>query len=215
MVCCGQARAMIDCGTDWLGRIETLRPSAIVLTHAHPDHAGGLAEGAPCPVFATAESWRLLSDLPIRDRRIIAPRSPVSIARAVFEAFALDHSLRAPAVGYRITAGARALFYAPDVARIRERAAALAGIDLYVGDGATLLRPMIRRHGKALTGHAMVREQLAWCAGEDVRRAVFTHCGSVVVTGDERRLGARLRTLARTYGVDARFAFDGLEFTLS
>jgi hypothetical protein len=98
---------------------------------------------------------------------------------------------------------------------IRERSAALAGIDLYVGDGATVLRPMIRRRDKGLIGHATVRDQLGWCSAEGVRRALFTHCGSGIVAGDERRLGAQLRGSARRCGVDARFAFDGLEITLS
>jgi glyoxylase-like metal-dependent hydrolase (beta-lactamase superfamily II) len=42
------ADVMIDCGLDWLGKFERLCPSAIVLTHAHPDHAWGLKDGAPC-----------------------------------------------------------------------------------------------------------------------------------------------------------------------
>lgn len=54
-----QARAMIDCGADWLGRLDALAPGATMLTHAHPDHAGGLAAHAPCPVYATKEThWR-------------------------------------------------------------------------------------------------------------------------------------------------------------
>jgi ribonuclease BN (tRNA processing enzyme) len=36
------ARVMIDCGLDWLGKFERLRPSVIVLTHAHPDPRLGL-----------------------------------------------------------------------------------------------------------------------------------------------------------------------------
>src|SRR5690606_3412712 len=33
---------MIDCGADWRARVWRLAPKAIVLTHAHPDHAAGL-----------------------------------------------------------------------------------------------------------------------------------------------------------------------------
>ena len=57
---------MLDCGADWLGRVVRLRPSAIVLTHAHPDHAAGLTDGAPCPVYATAETWDRIRRLPDR-----------------------------------------------------------------------------------------------------------------------------------------------------
>jgi glyoxylase-like metal-dependent hydrolase (beta-lactamase superfamily II) len=40
------ADVMIDCGLDWLGKFERLHPNAIVLTHAHLDHAWGLKRGA-------------------------------------------------------------------------------------------------------------------------------------------------------------------------
>jgi metallo-beta-lactamase superfamily protein len=36
---------MVDCGLDWLDQIGSISPTAIVLTHAHPDHAAGLAGG--------------------------------------------------------------------------------------------------------------------------------------------------------------------------
>jgi ribonuclease BN (tRNA processing enzyme) len=32
-------RIMIDCGADWLDRLGAVAPTAIVLTHAHSDHA--------------------------------------------------------------------------------------------------------------------------------------------------------------------------------
>jgi Metallo-beta-lactamase superfamily len=54
------ARVMIDCGADWLDLLDAVSPTAIVLTHAHPDHAAGLARGASCPVFATKETWNLI-----------------------------------------------------------------------------------------------------------------------------------------------------------
>src|SRR5229473_2301686 len=62
------ARVMIDCGLDWLGKFKRVSPSAIVLTHAHPDHAWGLRNGAPCPVYAPQQTWQSLQHYPIEDR---------------------------------------------------------------------------------------------------------------------------------------------------
>ena len=124
------ARVLVDCGADWLGRIEALRPTAIAVTHAHPDHARGLANGAPCPVYATAETWHLLAAYPIEERRIMPEREPIDVNGISFEAFPVEHSIRAPAVGYRIAANRRSAFYVPDVVAIRDPAAALFGIDV-------------------------------------------------------------------------------------
>ncbi len=207
-------RVMIDCGADWRGRVMKLAPDAIVLTHAHPDHAWGLADGAPCPVHATEESWQTLADYPIRERRLVAPRTPFTVEGISFEAFPVDHSLRCPAVGYRISLDSVALFYVPDVVAIRERSAALDGVALFIGDGATITRPLVRRHGDNLFGHTTIRSQLGWCQKEGVPRALFTHCGTEIVAGDERRLGAVIRAMARERGVEARIAYDGFTLTL-
>lgn len=142
----GGRRVMVDCGEDWLGRLENLRPSAVVVTHAHPDHASGLEHGAPCPVHATAEGWDGMQRfaIPLRCRRVIPRRSPVVIAGITFEAFPVKHSLHAPAVGYRIGVEGVAIFYVPDLVSIPARTAALSGLRLYVGDGASLVRPIVR-----------------------------------------------------------------------
>jgi phosphoribosyl 1,2-cyclic phosphodiesterase len=210
----GEMRVLVDCGADWLGRFEALAPRAIALTHAHPDHAAGLAAGAPCPVYATAETWALLRAYPIAQRRVMPLRELTSFGGLAFEAFPVEHSVRAPAVGYRILAHGQAIFYLPDVAAIGEEQAALRGIDLYIGDGASLIRPILRRRDGTLIGHAPVRTQLDWCRAQGVRRALFTHCGSQIVGGDGRSLGALLRRLGRERGIDARIAYDGLQLNL-
>lgn len=204
------ARVMIDCGADWLGRLRAIAPTAIVLTHAHPDHAAGLAAGAPCPVYATEGTLALLHRYPIHDRRRLPLRQPVMIGGIRFEAFPVRHSIRAPAVGYRVSAGNRGFFYLPDVADFPGASQALHGIDLYVGDGATVTRSMVRRRNGTSIGHAPISLQLDWCAKAGVRRAIFTHCGSQIVRSDPRQAERVVRQLGRERGVDARIAHDGL-----
>lgn len=209
----GGGRLVIDWGLDWLGRLPRLRPDAVLLTHAHPDHAWGLRAGADCPVFATAATARILAPYPVSWVEV-EPRRPFPAADLTIEAFGVEHSIRAPAVAYRVSEGTAAFLYVPDVVHIPERAEALGGCALYIGDAATMERSFVRRRGERLIGHTPVRTQLTWCAREGVPRAIFTHCGSEVVGGDGRRLAALLRRWGRERGVEARFARDGLRIHL-
>ena len=207
-------RVLVDCGLDWLGHIEELAPHAIVLTHAHPDHAEGLREGAPCEAFATSDTWRAIQSYPLQRGRIVEPRQPCLIKGVQFEAFPVEHSIRCPAVGYRITTGRVVVFYAPDVVYIPDRDAALAGVRLYIGDGATVKRSFVRKRGDRLIGHAPVSTQLTWCSKAGVRQAVITHCGSEIVGGERAAIEARIAELARERDVDVTIAYDGMELVL-
>lgn len=211
----GSARIMIDCGSDWLDRVNSIAPTAIVLTHAHPDHAAGLAKGAPCPVYATKETLDLIGRYPIDDRRELPLQRTMPIGKLKFKAFTVEHSLRAPAVGYRISAKAGSLFYLPDVANLPNAKNALRGIALYIGDGATIKRSMVRKRNGTLIGHAPVTVQLGWCAIAGVRRAIFTHCGSAIVRGDARKLNALIRHVGHEHGIYARWACDGDRLALT
>jgi phosphoribosyl 1,2-cyclic phosphodiesterase len=208
------AKVMIDCGLDWLGKFERLHPDAIVLTHAHLDHAWGLKNGAPCPVHAPQKTWQTLRGCKIADRQVIKERVPVKICGITFEAFPVEHSILAPAVGYRISTGRARVLYGPDLLFIHDRAAALKDVKVYIGDGATITRSFVRKRGDKLIGHASVRTQLAWCAKEGVPRAIITHCGSEIVTSDENTLRKIIAALALEKGMEATIAHDRMELVV-
>jgi phosphoribosyl 1,2-cyclic phosphodiesterase len=208
LVSCG-TRIMIDCGADWLGQLSAISPDAIVITHAHPDHALGLKDGAPCPVYATAETWRALGRMPIDRRECVQPGTTFEIGPAAFEAVAVIHSAIAPAVGYRVTIDRESFFYSPDVLRIPGSIEVLSAVDLYIGDGARLEHPIVRGKGARASGHASIREQLSWCAEAKVRHSIFTHCGTPIINANSVSIGEALKALARPLAIEASFACDG------
>jgi phosphoribosyl 1,2-cyclic phosphodiesterase len=208
-------RILIDAGADWLGRLERVRLDAVILTHAHPDHVGALKRGSPCVVYATAATWQLIRRWPIQDRRILRPWQPCQIGAVAMTAVPVFHSVRAPAVGYRITHRRRTVFYVPDIAALPRASRALAGVQLYVGDGAAITRSILRRYGQTLTGHASIATQLGWCRDHGVARAVFTHCGSQIVRAHHRWAAEQVAGLGRHCGVEATIASDGDQIDLT
>jgi hypothetical protein len=126
----------------------------------------------------------------------------------------LEHSIRAPAVGYRITTGRAHVFYAPDIVSIHNPHEALTGIQIYIGDGASITRPILRKRGGIFIGHSSIRVQLEWCRNEGVRQAIFTHCGTQIVSGDEHTVNGKVTALGEQLGVAAQIAFDGQELIL-
>jgi hypothetical protein len=163
------------------------------------------------------ETWPIRSPAdrcgPVSDRRVMPLQKSIAIAGIRFEALPVEHSIRAPAVGYRVSANRVRFFYVPEVVRLRNRRRALRGVDLCVGDGASITRQIIYRRGRAVIGHSSIRA-LDWCKSERVGIACFTHCGSEIVTTHARPIHQVVRRLGAERGVDAPVARDGLRLIL-
>ena len=102
----------------------------------------------------------------------------------------------------------------PDVASIANSTHVLSRTTIYIGDGATILRPILRKRGDVLIGHASMATQLKWCREAGVAQVIFTHCGSQIVAGDDQKASGELRELGRHYGIEVRLAYDGLRISV-
>ncbi len=209
-------QVMIDAGEDWSGELEEVNPYAIVVTHAHPDHAFGLKKGSPCDVYTTQVSWKDMKDYEIEKskRKLVKIEKEFTIGDIHFKAFSVEHSTRAPAVSYKITAGNSTIFYAPDLIYVHNREEAFKEVDLYIGDGATITTSFVRKQDDNLIGHATIDAQLAWCEKDGMERAIITHCGSEIVDNDGRKINAKIRKMGKERGIKAEVAHDGMEVVL-
>lgn len=193
-------RLLCDFGENRRGRLAKIAPDAVFVSHAHPDHAWGLAEGTDVPVLASEISHALLSGFPIATRLRASPGVPRALGPFRVTTFDVVHSIRCPCVAARIETPEGTLVYSGDIVSFESAAArdrALAGADVYVGDGSTLTASLVRRHGSgALVGHTTIRAQLGWLGRAKVPIAVFSHFGEEPIGMGDRDLKRAIVELA-------------------
>ncbi len=206
-------RLLCDFGENRRGLLAKIRPDAIFVSHAHPDHAWGLEEGTPAPVHASEITHELTSKMAITNRVVLAPGEPVHAGPFRMTAMPVVHSVRCPGIGVRLEVAGRTLVYSGDLVSFEDPDRALASADVYVGDGSTLTGSLVRRHAPSgmLLGHTTVRAQLGWLAKRGIGRAVFSHFGTEAIGMGEKAHREALAKLAaeRLPGAEVTAAFDG------
>lgn len=159
-------KILLDFGETWQGKFKLFKPDYIWLSHAHPDHAFGLKdERVEIPVFMTkATDERLSKDkFPFLDRRVIAGNFKLGPAAA--EEISVAHSTKAPTSGLLVQTDEGKIGYFPDVLSIPNREQVLSGLSIYIGDGSSLTRDIVRTTKGQKVGHASVAKQMAFCQG--------------------------------------------------
>ncbi len=206
-------RLLCDFGQNREGMLSKIRPDAIFVSHAHPDHAWGLEEGTDRPVYASAITHEITAKLPIAERVVLEPGKRVRVGPFRLTAQPVVHSVRCPCVAARLEVSGRVLVYSGDIVAFERPEESLEDAEIYVGDGSTLKGSLVRRHASgALIGHTTVRAQLGWLAKYGVAHAVFSHFGKGPIEMGEKALRGALDELVaeRAPGCQVTAARDGL-----
>jgi ribonuclease BN (tRNA processing enzyme) len=196
-------RLLIDYGMLHRYSLEELAPDAILITHAHPDHYVWLERDmeTDIPVYLTEETLDYGRFRPPNGKLLELDKY---YSKGSFQFFACRvlHSIRCPAVGYKIKTQGKTLVYNPDLVDIVNKAEVLTDIDYYIGDGSSINANLVRRRGDTLYGHARMTTQINWCRKYGIENIVFTHLGRETIAAEDE--------FSRDHP-EAVLAYDGME----
>jgi ribonuclease BN (tRNA processing enzyme) len=171
-------RLLFDYGTLRNYSLKEINPEAILITHAHPDHYAWLKEDIATEsiVYLTNETLDYGKFRP-KNYRIFEPGKKIIIGQITCLPYRVLHSIRCPAVGYRIETPNEVIVYNPDLVDIVDKDSILPGVDHYIGDGSSIKTNLVRLNGDKIFGHTRITTQIGWCQKYGINQIIFTHIG--------------------------------------
>jgi len=157
---------LLDFGVSWQGKLKFVNPDYIWLSHAHPDHALGLkGEKTKIPVFMSKETSDRLPEkkFPLENRRIVKDNFRFDSIKA--REISVGHSTRAPMSGLIIETDEGKVGYFPDVLNVPDKSM-FKELSIYIGDGSSLTRDIVRTIKGKRVGHASMTTQMALLQGK-------------------------------------------------
>ena len=214
-------RLLIDFGKTLKGKLRRIKPTHIVLTHAHSDHAWGFVEeDRDTDAYMLDAVWNTLkpSIRDLLDKRILHRYYWKKIGDIMIQPVPVSHSWKFPTNGFLIRTDHKTIGYFPDILSMRDRKKILSKLDLYIGDGSGLKEypGRVRRDKRNRPyGHALIRDQVRWCAEAGVKDIIFTHCGRQIVTMSKEKLNEEIEKLEEEFDVKIRIATDDWKIELA
>jgi pyrroloquinoline quinone biosynthesis protein B len=225
-----QLRMLADVRSGAPGRVDRRPLAAILLTHAHMGHYGGLlhlgfeaVNAERIPVYATPAMNAFLRDNAPWDQLValgnvelhdLPPGGSVALGGVTVSAFAVPHRNEyADTVGYRFTGPRGTVVYIPDTAPWDRWSvppeSVLDGADVAIVDGTFHSADELPGRSVESTGHPLMLDTLDRFAGDTETAFYFTHLNHSNPAVDPRSEEAR--------GIAARgfeVVREGTEFRL-
>jgi ribonuclease BN (tRNA processing enzyme) len=202
----GGTKLLIDYGLLRQHPLEETAPDAVLITHAHPDHYSWLKQDAPSEisVYLTQVSLDYGKFRP-RNPHVVTPMKPFKVGTFTCMAYDVIHSIRCPAVGWKLVVDGRTVVYNSDLVDIVEKEKVLTGVDWYIGDGSAVRANLVRRRDDILFGHTRIITQVHWCEKFGIKNMIFTHLG---------RETLREEANFKAEHPEVILAYDGLEMEI-
>jgi len=207
LIIAGRFKLLLDHGLISLP-LSFIKPNAILITHAHPDHFLWLKkdEEYAGKIYLTAESAKK-AKFP-KNFVLIKTNHWFKVGPFAIYAYPVGHSLIAPAVGFKIKKE-KTLIYNPDVLTLPKKAV-LSQVDLYIGDGSSIKSNLVRRKDSQIFGHSRMSTQINWCRRAGIKKIIFTHFGKEALKIGDRKLS---KMLAKE-DIAIKIAYDGMTIAL-
>lgn len=199
-------RLLIDFGVLHKYPLEKIKPNAIIITHAHPDHYLWTKKNleTKIPIYLTKETFNYGKFKP-KNYKIIKPNKKFKLGPFSILPYKVLHSIRCPAIGFKISVEKKTLIYNPDLVDIINKNKILKNIDYYIGDGSSIQANLVRKKENKIFGHARITTQINWCKKAEIKNIIFTHLGKESIKKEKEFLKKNPEII---------FAYDGYQFQI-
>lgn len=193
---------LLDFGASWQGKLKFINPDYIWISHVHLDNALGLkGEETSIPVFMSKG---------INDK-LLENQFPLKNCQIVKDNFKFG-SIKAQEIsnGLVIETDEGKIGYFPDASDIPDKSI-LEGLSIYIGDGSSLTKDIVKNVKKKKIGHKSMITQLKQTP---TTKIIFTNFGEEAIEMKHEELVEKISELGEKFcpDVSVEIALDNSTF---